>query len=280
MSHEQLYLLHPVLQQRREDMIRWWSTSLDEPRAPGYHPLMAAESDLRNAIECAVLCLADLARRFLIRSRATLKEVFASGVQPYIGGPPVAFPEWNDDADLDRHWAIAYKTRFLIGLLLDRGDEADLRTALSHMDALIVKTNGLSGPIKGARLDIVKEHLWLAIAARDCAAALQFASGHFNAKVTPKTRIRGYQQPSAYVRAFFTVAKCMNGDAEFEKAARESLRSLLEAHRDFEHDLDNVLWPGAPFAFEWAWLWECAFRDPPDAAHAIEIVRGTASLAE
>lgn len=270
--------LHPAVRQRREDMIQYWSGSLDEPLTPGYHPLMAAESDLRNAVEAAVVGLEDIARRFLIRARATLKEVFGSGVQPYIGGPPVGCPEDNDDTDLDRHWAIAYKARYLIGLLLDRGDDADLHEAVQRMGLLVAKTNGLSGPIRMARFDIIAEFLWLAVAARDCDAALRAASPHLTRKVTPKTRILSYRQQIAYVRAFFAVASYAHGDNAFGPAARESLRNLLEAHRDFDGEAQEIVWQGSWFAFDVAWLWECAFRRPQDATHAIEIVRGTASL--
>src|SRR5262249_1334587 len=152
---EELKRLHPILLQRREDMIHSWSRWLDEPHGPGHHPIMAAQSDLRNAIEAAVVGLEDTSRRFLILARATLKEVFCSGVQPYLGANPILCLKYNDDTDLDRHWAIAYKTRYLIGLLLDRGDPVDLTEALSHMKSLVTKTNDMSGHIKTSRMEII-----------------------------------------------------------------------------------------------------------------------------
>jgi hypothetical protein len=272
-------MLHSYLQEQREAIVKWRASRLEKPDPPEANTLLVADNHLDYGIESLVVGLDEIGRRFLIRARAAIKTTFELGVQPFMGGNPIACLENNDDDELDHCWAIAHRTKYLTDLLLDRADNADLRAMMHHLENLIDKTAGLSGPISVSRHNILLLYLWSSVILRDCSGALAATEPHLGKPVTPRTNIRSFGLESAYLRMLCLLGHYANGEDEFRRAAIESLGNLITSHRDYDTIQQRELfWEGIAHDFRWVWLWEVLFCQQPDPTHAIGILRGTEPL--
>lgn len=270
---------HPYLERRRSYLLEFFEETLSRDDDEDTNSLCAARvSYLDEALRCYTVDLDDIARKFLVRARLSIDEVFRHGVQPYIGLNPRG-GNYADDNELNRHWAIAHRTRYLIDLLLKgEGNADDLQQALRRLNRLWTMTRELSGRLDGARNDVLRKDLWLGTVAGSPEAAISRATKYVRTPITSGTVIKSYLQEHAYVRFCLLVARYKHGELSLRTAVRKSFRHLFDIHWDIENQNNRTCLRGPLYALDWAWLWESVFGNPPNVARAIDLVRGPVEL--
>lgn len=239
-----------------------------------------AEFDIDCSLEASVAGMRDAACHCLERARSYVDMALEAGPKPSRGFDPHLTWMYWDDESLDYHSAIAYRLAYLVRILSKTDCEDFLGRALMHMKQLLERTDDLSGSISVNRREILCDYLWIGIASGRCSAAIEAAEGHVKPGVNAKTVVKRYRSDTAHLRMLLAVAKFVDGDKTFQSAAERSLRNLIGVHQRFyEPDyFSDCLWCGFMYAFDWAWMWECAFGNPADVEHAMELVSGEAEI--
>jgi hypothetical protein len=261
----------------RRHLAGWFGKNLPDPKTPCANPLAGAYNLYwTRGLEGLLFGLDEPAHECLQLARVTLDRAFSEGVRPYRGGPGLL--EYNDDRDLNHHWAIAHKASYLIDTLLGGGRVADLTAGIEHLRRLEILTNGLRGPIEASLEDILSLALWLGIVAGEFSYPLEMANAHIPVESWSPAVITNYRSKDAYLRMLWMVANHAQGHYSFTEAARKSLGRLLRYHSDYGRGGLKVALAGAHFAFDWAWLWERVFTETPNVEHALGILRSEVSL--
>lgn len=234
---------------------------------------------LVDAVRAFLVDLPEIAQDYLTRARSYLDRVVKEGPQPSLGFDPSVHGIYWDDEELDYHWSITFRTRYLVDLLLTgHGNAEDLTRAMMHIERLSGKTKCFTGPTERNKVTILCDYMLSSLFMRRPQTGLEMAEPHLLRALKPTSVVRKYLRDPAHLDFLVMVARFAGGQKEYERGVRSSFGHLMDAHTDFEHDTQRLCWAGPLYSFDWAWTWETVFEATPCVRRAIDIMRGDVKL--